>query len=164
MEKRVIKFKAFIPAIGIMLEEVTPYPGVIGLYEDQLRELVEAKGLILDDDCIRRRTEDEDEHLMNVLQGDEWYWIEEPNYHLLQFTGLHDKSGKEIYEFDIVKDSAFTWLVRFGECMVDGNYFVGWYLEHPERQDFDGPFTSLDKNQLEVIGNIYEQEKLSTLQ
>ena len=74
---------------------------------------------------------------------------------LMQFTGLHDKNGKEIYEGDIVnpnsnnprkvywEDNTLSWL-----C-VDG---AG-----------DGDVDSLDylkQYDLEVIGNIYENPEL----
>lgn len=81
----------------------------------------------------------------------------------MQFTGLFDKEGKEIYEGDIVKDSApWLWVVRFGECMIDGVHFVGWYLEHNERIDFNGPFSSYDQKFIEVIGNIHQHPELIT--
>jgi uncharacterized phage protein (TIGR01671 family) len=80
---------------------------------------------------------------------------------LMQYTGLLDKNGKEIYEGDVVKDSApWNWVVRFGELDLDGMAFVGWYLEHQERIDYSGPFTKEDQSVLEVIGDIYRNPEL----
>jgi YopX protein len=78
------------------------------------------------------------------------------NIHLMQFTGLKDKNGKEIYEGDLVKldeyrhgpevreifwsnksDCGFTWHDGLGLIFCEGN------VEH-----------------FEVIGNIYENPEL----
>jgi hypothetical protein len=64
----------------------------------------------------------------------------------MQFTGLHDKNGKEIYEGDIVKSGNFTDSVIYWRC----GFGTG------EGQDF----TPLDQNVIEVIGNIYENPEL----
>lgn len=65
--------------------------------------------------------------------------------HFVQFTGLHDKNGKEIYEGDVVLDH--------------GEYEMGT-IKHvisvPYLEDRDG----YKKKNFEVIGNIYENPEL----
>lgn len=72
---------------------------------------------------------------------------------LMQYTGLHDKNGKEIYEGDIVCDQNF----KFRKHVVswdttDGTrghdlFYIGFSLVYrPE--------------ECEVIGNIYENPEL----
>jgi len=78
---------------------------------------------------------------------------------LMQYTGLKDKNGKEIWEGDIVKVEEGN----FEVCFLEGC----WYL----RRKFDGglsfgrlneTWTEAAKKKLsfEVIGNIYENPEL----
>lgn len=59
------------------------------------------------------------------------------NIVFMQFTGLFDKNGKEIYEGDITLLGDITRVVEF----KDGS-FIGWH------------------NECEIIGNIYENPNL----
>lgn len=104
--------------------------------------------------------EDENKIMAEVLNlkrdedASEWRRMIMPEELVLQqFTGLHDKNGKEIYEGDIVKtDGHFgikivEWLEQGGMFIVRDN--AGW-----------GSFTIQNLERIEVIGNIYETPEL----
>ena len=71
----------------------------------------------------------------------------------LQFTGLHDKNGKEIYEGDIVRiDGGLKWI-----CKWSDNH-ARFYFDTGLHKTYD--FSAQESSDFEVIGNIYENPEL----
>ena len=74
----------------------------------------------------------------------------EPNKEIvMQFTGLHDKNGKEIYEGDIVTDGV-------------GKYKIVYDLKLAGYQPYC-IFRDEPENYCEVIGNVFENADLVKL-
>jgi uncharacterized phage protein (TIGR01671 family) len=74
---------------------------------------------------------------------------------LMQFTGLHDKNGKEIYEGDIIDDGLHSNII-IGWCKELGSFVLtrkGWAFRHWFGE-------SCDPEKVEIIGNIYENPNL----
>lgn len=70
---------------------------------------------------------------------------------LMQYTGLKDKNGKEIYEGDIVKG------MFYGFPMPEYDYIFQIYWDEKEKGFMANYFES---SECEVIGNIYENPEL----
>lgn len=69
---------------------------------------------------------------------------------LMQYTGLHDKDGKEIYEGDIVKYENMT-----GKIMFFNGSFILSDLEETEEWEL-----GVINEEVEIIGNIYDNPEL----
>ena len=79
-------------------------------------------------------------------------WIDVPRHHVMQWTGLKDKNGVEIYERDIVN---IIW------CGIDGEINNNRMLV---KNIFDYTIEEATlinyAEEIEVIGNIYENPEL----
>lgn len=105
---------------------------------------------------------------MSVVDGLLWWQYgyeceilsaeERENIELVQYTGLKDKDGKEIYEGDIIKDyENWVGIVEWDkkDCFFNINYPI-----QNETMMFDDAFDSNPERNAEIIGNIYKNPEL----
>lgn len=78
----------------------------------------------------------------------------------MQFTGLLDKNGKEIYEGDIIKipDDWDEYGFNAGENYQVYFAFGGFRLKPKYKKNAKGSYLEDDK--IEIIGNVYENPEL----
>jgi uncharacterized phage protein (TIGR01671 family) len=78
--------------------------------------------------------------------------------HLMQFTGLRDKNGKEIFEEDILEtrddDGSF-----YLKVIYDEEYARYWFVDEADNGYCYAP-DEFDRDEILVIGNIYENPEL----
>ncbi len=101
--------------------------------------------------------------------ADFWKTIEIAKYPVMQFTGLLDKDGKEIYEGDVIKycrNIPMVFLTERGQMNAKGldyNEGVGEVKYISSMFTIDGKLLGghhYDPEEFEVVGNIYENPDL----
>jgi uncharacterized phage protein (TIGR01671 family) len=129
MDKREIKFRAWDKNEGKMLR-----PSVE--FKQLLRQISDRNDNSIGGDAIRRHDLD---------------WM--------QFTGLHDRDGKEIYEGDVVQVENNIYSQKTFAVVWSGDR---WSFE--DDVDFDNGDQyrgdEIEWDRTEVIGNIYEHPEL----
>lgn len=109
-------------------------------------------------------------------------WTGLDDYVLMQYTGLKDKNGKEIYEGDVVRFHQFlfngTEIEKEGTCVIKSGEYV-WlashiihddiseYMGYTKQDQLDGKaecyfidLYGLHEDSFEIIGNIYKNPDL----
>jgi uncharacterized phage protein (TIGR01671 family) len=96
-----------------------------------------------------------DEKMLNDIDIEEFtlHALRDFEGEILQFTGLKDKNGVEIYEGDVVRTPDNTQIMKvvWGYC--------GWGLQYLDTRSAPG---FLNWKSIEVIGNIHENPELLT--
>lgn len=75
------------------------------------------------------------------------------NVDIMQYTGLKDKNGKEIYEGDIVT-------LHNGKYKVIFNSKESRFVLRDDEFEMNIPFTNNNNKRMEIVGNIYENPEL----
>jgi uncharacterized phage protein (TIGR01671 family) len=78
---------------------------------------------------------------------------------LMQYTGLKDKNGREIYEGDIIREHAID---EDGQHLISSVvFFDGAFCTDDGEYLYDAIMSlDRDENHSEIIGNIYENPDL----
>lgn len=76
---------------------------------------------------------------------------------VMQFTGLHDKNGVEIYEEDVVR-----WNINDTEIIGKVEFVLGGYDLYEIREDGKPWLVCWDhfRGDSEIVGNVYENPEL----
>lgn len=94
----------------------------------------------------------------------------EKRFCIMQFTGLYDKNGKEIYEGDIIRNDTYEEWEWRGVIKFSHGIFGAEWLQNIKSQSMVGSWgqkhnlRKLDDDILErqvIIGNIYENPELT---
>lgn len=99
-----------------------------------------------------------------TCRGQKGEFVITESKYLQQYTGLHDKNGKEIFEGDIIKH---YWADKYKGTSLDQREVIekvsGGFINRPvsdKEKRTSYSLVNADNENFEVIGNIYETPEL----
>lgn len=92
----------------------------------------------------------------NEKEIDPPYFEDQNDWQLMQYTGLKDNNGVEIYEGDALRDSESIVIVKF----ADGKFSVDYRTMGGKWRNYGSLFDYLKDYEGEVIGNVYQNKDL----
>jgi uncharacterized phage protein (TIGR01671 family) len=151
VQMRTIKFRAWHTGDNIFIEQ---WADLQGIHFDVLGEAIKItfSGVI-------HKSKNHPNIKKEVQRRVESNIIIPKEIKLMQFTGLLDKKGKEIYEGDIVKGLLFhqhTTIPTMGEIVFCEKY-AAFALKNLGGETL---LHNHDRDKFEIIGNIYENSEL----
>jgi uncharacterized phage protein (TIGR01671 family) len=125
-------------------------------WDKKFKEMVQVDALVFDEQIIKVTYKNG-----NIAKEDL------KNYVLMQFTGLKDKNGKEIFEGDILTTGKRTGVVKnhrtLGFYMNDTRGDNWWFGSDVDLAEFED-FTRTVAEKTEILGNIYTNPELAEVE
>ena len=97
---------------------------------------------------------------VSKFQDQEYFLIVRHSDNLMQYTGLKDKNGVEIYEGDLIKDSYTIDPATIFEVVYHLGGFTVKNIDSKYAQPASNDYFRAFQDKCEVIGNIYENPEL----